>query len=196
MKKSSILCITVLTAGVAFAGLFDPDYRGDENSAHVVFENPLAGTGIPAPLNVVQFETGPSIYPLAPVTPSGFHDGFYTVIQAPNFIDELPMMKARVQLVFNFPTSYEFIYGNLLTPAVWNIVGSSDPLAVDTHHYIDIEIFPTLDVAEVEFANFQDPNNSPAIIEIDTVSVPEPATLGLLGLISGGIYFSRRFFIS
>lgn len=30
-------------------------------------------------------------------------------------------------------------------------------------------------------------------IEIDTVSIPEPASMVLIGLFSGGLYFARRF---
>ena len=75
MKKLHVLCIALLTAGVAMAGLFDPDYRGDENSVHAVFINPLGGTGIPSSLELVEFEAGPSNYPLAPVPAQGFYDG-------------------------------------------------------------------------------------------------------------------------
>jgi len=36
------------------------------------------------------------------------------------------------------------------------------------------------------------------IYELDTIrggAIPEPATLGLIALFSGGIYFTRRFFV-
>jgi hypothetical protein len=195
MKKLHILCIAVLTAGVALAGLFDPDYRGDENSVHAVFRNPFAGSGLAVTLDVVEYNFGPSFYPVAPLAPSGFYDGITTLIQGPNFIDDLPLMKARVQLEFLSPAFFDDIYGNLLTPATWSIVESSDPLAVSTHHWIDIEIIPSLDFADIEFINLAEPVfNAPYIIEIDTVSIPEPASIGLLGLVTGGIFFTRRIF--
>jgi hypothetical protein len=198
MKKLHVLCIALLTAGVAMAGVFDPDYRGDDNSVHAIFVNPLATTGLPFTLDLVEFETGPSTYPLAPVTAEGFYDGFATGITLPNFIDELPMKKMRIQMDFLIPVSgidlFVDVYGVDPLPVDLFIVGGSDPSSFDISHYIDIEMYPNPDWEEIFIANLADPINAPYIVEIDTISIPEPATLGLLGLISGGIFFTRRIF--
>ncbi len=41
-----------------------------------------------------------------------------------------------------------------------------------------------------------DSSNNETVLVDNLVVVPEPASLGLLGLVTGGIYFTRRFFIA
>ena len=201
MKKLSILCIAVLTAGVTIAGVYDPDYRGDENSVHVVFEKPpFIPPGAPAPLALTVFDIGPSIYPLWPELPEADYDGWSTHIFMPNVIDELPMKKIRIQMEFDLPVAGADLFveafggGPILGHTFFT--GGSDPFIPALEHFVDIEMFPNPDYETFYITNTYDPVNSPRLIEIDTVSIPEPATLGLLGLISGGIYFARRFFIA
>ncbi len=202
MKLLNILCIALLTAGVASAVVIDnaPDYRGDENSVHALFENPVAGLPIPLDLILLGFEIGPSNYPLSPVGPQGFYDGLaLTHILLPNFIDELPMKKMRIQMEFINPVLgadlFVDVIGNDPLGAVTVFEGGSVG-TFDTFHYFDFVIYPNPDSEEIFIANLSDPYNSPRIVEIDTISIPEPASIGLIGLISGGVYFTRRFFIA
>lgn len=203
MKKINILCIALLTAGIASASVVGidnwPDYRGDDNSVHAIFEVPPLVVGIPPPPDEpILFETVPSIYPLAQIAPGILNDGISAVITLPNFIDDLPMKQMRIQMEF-----YEPIFGRDIWIDVigvdpvgfsWNIVGGLEPI-FDSYHYVDIEISPNPDYETIWIGTWAGDPAPLTLITIDTVSIPEPASIGLLGLISGGIYFTRRFFI-
>jgi hypothetical protein len=64
-------------------------------------------------------------------------------------------------------------------------IGGHQPLNDIGHYYIASEFTPG-----GPSSDFTD-----MVVQLESIlPIPEPATLGLLGLISGGIYFSRRFF--
>ncbi len=178
---------TVTAPARAITPSYDPNYRGDPNSVHAVFD----WAGSTAPWTLTTFETGQSAYPLADVQASATDDGLDTTIELPNFIDPLSTKLMRIQLSFDGPVA-----GDLLSveveafdpeTTIVNILGGSSGL--DLVHYIDVEIFPNPDWERIiifgnDVANIV-PGNLLAV-EIDTVSLPEPATLGVLtlGLIS------------
>ena len=200
MKLLNILCIALLTAGVASAVVIDnaPDYRGDENSVHAVFDMASGPVGVPVP--PVIFETGPSSYLLSPILPSVVSSPNSIYLTLPNFIDELPMKKMRIQLSFDAPVIGDGVIIRVIgydpEPVTWNVVGGSDPSLPAFDHYIDIEMFPNPDWEDFTILNNSDPHNSPQIIEIDTISIPEPASMAMIGLVATGIWFKRRFFIA
>ena len=59
MKKLIIILSFLTFSTTTFAGLNDPDYRGDENSVHLVFDR-----NGPDYWNMDTFEIGPSAYSL------------------------------------------------------------------------------------------------------------------------------------
>jgi len=67
-------------------------------------------------------------------------------------------------------------------------VGWTAPAGFDE---LRVAAAPEDDVPSPGFGNWQ----AIAIDDLRVQAIPEPASLGLLGLISGGIYFSRRFFV-
>ena len=104
MKLLRILCIVLLTAGVASAnnigGPNAPDYRYDENSVLAVFENGFPSVE-PTEWHVALIEAGPSIYTLSTVQPEVFGDDIITEITLPNFIDELPQFNTNTFILKN-----------------------------------------------------------------------------------------------
>ena len=201
MKLLNILCITLLTAGVASAnsigGPFDPAYRYGENSVFAVFENGFPGFE-PTEWHVALFEPGPSIYPLSQQQPEVFGDENIIDILLPNFIDELPMKMMRIQMLFDAPVNAEDIFvivdgfDSVAGTVPGNLVGGSFG-SHDVWHYMDFEIFPNPDEERIFIEHFF-PERLMTVI-VDTVSIPEPASLGLLGLVTGGTFFLRRFFV-
>ena len=113
-----------------------------------------------------------------------------TTIDLPNFIDPLPLKLMRIQMRFGSPVS-----GDSLSISV----SASDPLPTDdlivggslgdsSWHYIDVEIRPNPDSEQIIIYGGSGP--SLYEVEIDTVSLPEPATLGLV--LMGGLAILRR----
>jgi hypothetical protein len=182
----------LLIAGTAGAGIFDPGYRGDDNSVHAVFH----WTGIPGGEWFMEiFETGESIYPLDSMPPWAFDDGMSTFIDLPNFIDELPTKLMRIQLYFDGPVLAEdiFIEAFTLDPVLVFAypVGGSE--GVSHEHFLDFEIHPNPAFEHITIFGNPLGNVMPGnllMIEIDTVSVPEPATMCLLGL--GAMMLRKR----
>lgn len=190
----AVSCIVLLNAGQASAvTTLEPDYRGDENSVYAVFNWVSFDQDA---WKTTLFETGPSIYPLHSIDPFAFDDGLDTTIMLPNFIDELPMKKMRIQMFFDGPVSGDLLAINLAAydrePTQWQIVDGSGPI-LSNAHWFDIEIFPNPDWEEIIIFGNQGGNLLPGnllTIEVDTVSIPEPATMTLLAI--GGLAMLRR----
>lgn len=184
--------LTFASVAPASAGLFDPAYRGDINSIHAIFTW-VSGQ---ADWNTTLFETGPSLFPLAPTIPLANDDGLDTTVDLPNFIDLLPLKLMRIQLSFNGMVSGDLIAADLLAfdpqPTSWSVVGNSGP-GDATNFFIDIEIMPNPDSEQITIFGNAVANIIPGNlieIEIDTISIPEPSTLSLL--ILGGLAVLRR----
>ncbi|MCK4850460.1 MAG: PEP-CTERM sorting domain-containing protein [Phycisphaerae bacterium] len=181
-----ITAVLLVSAGPASAVSNVPDYRGDDNSVHAVFDwvsNPHI------PWNTTLFETGFSIYNLDPTVPAASDNGLNTVIDLPNFIDPLSFKLMRIRMFFDGPVLGELIIAQVTAfdpegPTLVSLVGSSGPgLAIE--HYIDFEIFPNPDREQITILGNTGAGIIPGNllqIEIDTVSLPEPATLAVLGL--------------
>ncbi|MCP4591430.1 MAG: PEP-CTERM sorting domain-containing protein [bacterium] len=193
---SAVLLATafvLVSAGPASAGPFDPTYRGDDNSVHAIFDWVSFGQ---ADWNTSLFETGSSTYALDASNPLATDDGTDTTVLLPNFIDPLPLKLMRIQMGFDGEVSGDLIAIDLLIgdplPTSWNVVGGSGP--GDGHwHYIDVEITPNPDWEEITIFGNSGANLIPGnflALEIDTVSLPEPASLSLLTL--GGLALVRR----
>ena len=196
MVKVVVLLTTgvmLVSAGTAGAGPWDPAYRGDNNSVHAIFDwfsNQQADWG------TTVFETGLSKYPLDNMTPLATDDGTDTTIYLPNFIDPLPLKLMRIQIFFDSSVSGDLIAYDLFASdpldTSWKIVGGSGP-GDNNSHWVDIEIIPNPDWEQITIFGNSGGNVLPGnllTIEIDTISVPEPATLSLLAL--GALAMIRR----
>ncbi len=204
----AIVAIILLSSDVANAGLYDPSYRGADNSVHAIFGASLIFDSQDSSISVdwydVLFETGPSIYDLDSSLPGVFINGDDAVIGLPNFIDPLPLKRMRIQMAFGTPIPGDEVpiidilaYDPL--PTDWTIVGSSGA-GVSNVHYIDSEIWPNPNSEQITLfggAVYGIQNTPEGItvsglmtLEIDTVSVPEPATMSLLAM--GGLTMLRR----
>ena len=123
--------------------------------------------------------------------PSASDDGPNTIIDLPNFIDPLPLKLMRIQMWFGGSVPGDSLSVGVSAsdplPTDYQIVGSSGP-GESIFHWIDVEIYPNPDSEQVIIYGANDPGQL-MMFEVDTVSLPEPATLGLL--IIGGLALSR-----
>ncbi|MCA9292286.1 MAG: hypothetical protein KDA20_00560 [Phycisphaerales bacterium] len=178
----------------AFAGPFDPSYRGNANSVHAIFDWVGAPDGI---WNNTVTNTAGTDYPLDPTPFLAGDDGLDMRILLPNFVDDLPQKLMRIQFIFNTPVPGDLISIAMQAydpnPTTINIVGGSTGFA--TAHYIDVEIYPNPDSEEILV--FGDPTSNIVPgnlyqIEIDTVSqLPTPGAFALLGM-AGAASLRRR----
>ena len=206
-NKNIVCClVVVLFSSAAFAGFADPTYRGTDNSVHAIYDLVDESTW-----DQTTFETGPSEYPLFQAAGNGsvnetFEDDFTKyMLQVPNFVDDLDVKHMRIQLTFNFEVSSEDIsindvFTSFTGPTQWAPVGGS--VGISTEHFIDIDIWPNPDwewidlrwLHPVDGSAGGDSLGDPTVltkIEIDTVSIPEPATIAILTLGSLGLIRKR-----
>lgn len=118
------------------------------------------------------------------------------MFQIPNFIDEMPIKLLRIQLTWVGTTAPPHtisaigIDGPNVAPGI--VTFASVPLVFTQpdggYQYFDLEFRPNPDF---EFINVQlAPGAELVQVVIDSISLPEPATVGLLAL--GGLTMLRR----
>lgn len=192
----------VVASAVAVADdINPPPWRGAPHSVKAKFDL-LQIPGFPSP--PTDFMTGPSApYPLSNVPPiigDPFQDptGLNAIIypiELPNFIDPLPLKLVRVQYSWfagsptgnpNFPGDAQTVSLVPDPPGAVTLVASTPPMQIGDpleniyYRYDDFEIRPNPDFERFQIA-FIDVD--PRWIIIDTISIPEPSTLALLGLV-------------
>ncbi len=198
IQKYNLLLLAVLAAvllipsGPAVADdLNPPSYRGDPLSVFAEWQL-IPGTTI---LNLTQYnwvdDNDPSttLHPLQVSNPVQPNSANAYQFQLPNFIDNMPIKHLRLQLTWiNTPQLPLSIQTQALdgVNTVWGtIVNTSTPVPVAAingmYQYFDIDYVPNPDFERVNVHLPADAVLWQAVI--DTVStVPEPATLGILGL--------------
>lgn len=207
-KYVRLLAAAVIAAfivNVTFADDLNPAaYLGDPLSVHAHWKL-IPGTVF---LDLVDFSTVDDSDPattLDPLPPSGLVEpvsdptGTSKAYQfdLPNWVDDLPVKYMRIQLTWAFSPIPPDIVGlsgiDSSGPVVVNSVFSSpvlpgtDPTTLYQFH--DFELYPNPDAERWLVVQ---PDNAQLVqVVVDTVStVPEPATLSLLG--AGGVLLRRR----
>lgn len=164
-------------------------WRGAPNSVFAKFD--LLSGPLPGPPAMFGYGGGYPLSPLAPLvtppitTPAG--ELIYG-IDLPNVIDQLPLKLIRIQYSWFGGTSFG---GHADTIAIHPIPGGTvthvggvppsilDPSAGILHRYDDFRIRPNphAERFEVRFVMAD-----PRWVIIDTISIPEPSSLGLLAI--------------
>lgn len=215
-KMFAWLAVAVIAVGFSSAAMADdlqpPPYRGQPNSTlvHYIydqiqglqligFDQPGGGfppyTGDPDGAGPIQPGGAPQIILDQPITP----EGHIYEIYVPNVIDQLPFKMVDVQITYQQPVENTW-------PSVVQIVGGDpitdieQPQIVDAfpfqpggptgptyiyEHWMGV-IYPNPDW---EIIRIEMPGD-PVQIVIDTISVPEPTTMALMG--AGGLLAIRR----
>lgn len=181
-------------ASSAYAGPFDPSFRGEANSVHAIFDWVSIDQN---DWDTTLFETGPSPFPLDPATPLATDDGLDTVVDLPNFIDPLPLKRVRIQLFFDGAVPGDAIgFDVSATDPLGGVTVTADGGTVDEFtdaHFFDFLIEPNPDFERIIIFGDTAANVVPGNllrIEIDTISIPAPATLPAAGL--GLLALTRR----
>ncbi|MEN6306318.1 MAG: PEP-CTERM sorting domain-containing protein [Anaerohalosphaeraceae bacterium] len=178
-----------------------PPYRGGPLSVYAHW-NLLPGTTF---LNLTGFSTVDDNDPttvLHPVQPSPQvpqgPGGSYE-FQLPNFVDQMPIKYMRVQLAWLNSSIPPISVSSLALDGTNPITGQvtyispvmPDASGVGAYQYYDLIFKPNPDFERVQIAFT--PNAVLSQVVIDTIStVPEPATLGLLGIGALGLLRRRR----
>jgi hypothetical protein len=174
-----------------------PAYVGNPLSVHAEWQVVFGAT----PLYLSQWsfvdDSDPSTYlypnftPSSPVQPNG---DIYQ-LQLPNWVDQMPVKYMRLQLTWMGnpqPPVNIFSEGldgvNLISGVIVNTSPIQTLPPAFTYQYYDFEFHPNLDFERVHVQVA--PGAVLSQIVIDTVSVPEPATMGLLAL--GSLVLRRR----
>ena len=184
-----LVCVSLTPA---LAGPFDPAFKGGPDSIHVAFD----WDTFDAPWTVSEFSNGPTSYPLSDQGPSSIEADAEVAFIIPNLIDPLPVKHLRMQLFFDGAVDFNLIdvsvVGHDPLGALATETGRGGDHSLHVY-YIDFDIVPNPDWEEIFFhgdpAGGIVPGNFNRL-EVDTVSVPEPATLSLLCV--GSVPLIRR----
>ncbi len=175
-----------------------PPYRGEPLSvyAHWVGD-PAVGLVLESFSAVDDDDPSTSLYPMDPgVSIVAGAAGIYE-FQVPNFIDEMPIKYLRLQLTWEgttLPPRSVITDGYMATgEAVPGFVTSaSTPLAYTQpdggYQYFDIEYRPNPAFERIQVA--LPPNSVLVQAVVDSISIPEPASLALMAF--GGLAFLRQ----
>ncbi len=200
----SLLALFALVAQTSLADDLAPaPFRGQPNSVMAKFD--LFQGPTPGGPSQITFGANPT-YQLHPIQPTvsapisnpttGTLD---YIITLPNYIDQEPIKYFRIQyswfgaLPGSGPTGDAFVSQFSAVPnATVQLVGGTPPTLVPGstnvyHRWDDFEIRPNPDFEEFT-VSFVDAD--PRWVIIDTISIPEPATVGLLSL--GALALLRR----
>ncbi|WP_186804715.1 PEP-CTERM sorting domain-containing protein [Limihaloglobus sulfuriphilus] len=184
---SAVLLIVFLTNAAMADDLNAPDYRGDPLSVNVHYTGE-ASSGFVSLVNFSSVDdTDPStfLYDIFPSEIISGENGRY-IFEVPNFVDEMPIKYLRIQLTWQNVTTpplgvnSEGVEGTSPVPGV--VTFASNPLVFTQpdggYQYFDLEYRPNPDYETISVQLAQDAVLVQAVI--DSVSVPEPASLGLL----------------
>ena len=114
------------------------------------------------------------------------------------FKTELFFADIQTPYVFSEPTHKQPLLSGNITPFFIKSVSETAPNTVGNHveGYITIDPQPEDEWLEIRLTAGIGETNAIDNLMTGTSSIPEPAALGLLGLVSTGIFFKRRFFIA
>ena len=178
--------------------LNQPSYRGDPLSVYAHW-NLLPGTTFLDLTNwnsVDDSDPATYLYPSFAPTPQVQPNGDIFQLQLPNWVDQMPVKYMRLQLTWQntlLPPVNVFSEGLDGVNLISGLITYTSPLFPDaatgtTYQYYDFEFYPNPDFERVHVQLAPDGLLSQVVV--DTVStVPEPATLVLLGL---GSFLIRR----
>lgn len=196
----AVAAILTFSWGIARGDdLNPPPYRGNPLSVNAQW-NLVPGSTI---LNLTNWssvdDTDPSTYlypnftPTAQIQPNG---GIYQ-LQLPNWVDNMPLKDMRLQLAWagtnQVPINLfsEGLDGVNLIQATITGISPVIPTSAGFYQYIDFQFLPNPDFERIHVELPATNYLTQAVV--DTVStVPEPATIGLLGLGVLGLLKRRR----
>jgi PEP-CTERM motif len=199
---SFLAAVTILTFSWSIArgdDLTPPPYRGNPLSVNAQW-NLVPGSTI---LNLTSWssvdDTDPTtyLYPYFTPDPQIIPNGGIYQLQLPNWVDNMPLKDMRLQLAWGGTNQLPFnIFSQGLdgTNLINATIISVSPLITTSagyYEYVDFQFIPNLDFERI---GLQLPaNNYLTQAVVDTVStIPEPATMCLLGLGSLSLLKRRR----